>query len=339
MKLILVTGASGFIGSNLILHLLKSTQSRIRAFMLPSDPLRHPENGNPILASNRLEIFLGDIRNKNDVSKAVSGASHVFHLAALSHLGTKRRKDHEEINIKGTQHVCDACLKHHVEGLVHTSSSEVLKRTNQNPTASENHLLEESNAPGPYTRSKIAEEKIVLEYAQKRHAVIVNPTMPVGPGDFLPSPVGFLIQMILQKKMGRFYYPTGFNLVDVRSLAKGHLQAMQDGLRGHRYILGGPNLSFEIFYKKVAANSHQARLGFKIPYGLACLTSGLMENLALFTGNTPLGTLEGIRSVRIPFYMDTTKAKNELGFSCHSIDEALKIQVKQYTVGALLAAP
>ena len=127
------------------------------------------------------------------------------------------------------------------------------------------------------------------------------------------------------------YYPTGFNFVDVRDVAMGHFLAGDKGLSGEHYVLGGQNLSFEFFLQKLEALTSIPAPKRTIGYPIAYLVTTLMEWVATWiTHKRPMGTREGLRAAKKPFYFSSGKAKIELGYEPSAIDGALGEEVTYY---------
>jgi len=242
MTKVLVTGAGGFIGSHLI-NLLSEQQISVRAFILPNKNLKQKRSS--------VEVVHGDIRDAKAVDQAVQGCDKIYHLAAYCNLWSRDHHVYQDVNVGGTKNICGAAKKHGVTKFVYTSTCETMNSPPRKKMADEQDWSLSGRNVGPYAKSKRMAEKIVTDYQNEgRHAVIVHPTLPVGPGDDKPSPVGEMIQLFLRRKM-KMYYPTGFNFVNVKDVAYGHYLAGEKGLSGEHYILGGQNLSFEAFLQKL----------------------------------------------------------------------------------------
>jgi dihydroflavonol-4-reductase len=177
---------------------------------------------------------------------------------------------------------------------------------------------------GPYCRSKFLAERCVLKLAKSGFpAVIVNPTMPIGPCDRNLTPPGQMIRDFLLGKI-KGYMDGSLNIVDVRDVAAGHLLAMQKGISGRRYILGGTNLSVKDFFDRLAALSGCPAPHFKIPYFMALAFAYIEEAYANLSGRRPLSSVTGIRLLRRSLIFDSTRTWRQLGHTCYPVDETLK---------------
>lgn len=332
MKRVLVTGANGFIGAHLIRHLSEKKVS-VRAFILPKTHLKKES----LVKNSPVEVFHGDIRDATSVSKAVKGCHKIFHLAAYCNLWANDRKIYEEVNAGGTQNICRAAETHGVSKLIYTSTCETIKSLDHKKLADERDWSLDGVKVGPYAISKCHGERAVMEYNLKgNHAVVVHPTLPLGPGDATPTPVGEMIQLFLRRKLS-MYYPTGFNFVDVKDVAHGHYLAGEKGLSGEHYILGGQNLIFQTFLKKLESITNIPAPKKTINYPIAYAAAACMELFADWISHKkPMATREGLRAAKYPFYFSSAKSKMELGYNPGRIERALADEVDYYQSGGKL---
>lgn len=322
---VLVTGASGFIGSHLI-HKLTQQGFSVRAFILPET-----QKNFPLTENQKVETYFGDIRDYDGVFKAMQDCDYVFHLAAHCDLWASDRRIYKDINVSGTKNICKAAEKRGIKKLVFTSSCETLAGYQQKNSVNKTEEHFEREPLGPYAHSKLMAEKEVYKYIQKgHHSVIVHPTLPLGPNDWAPSPVGQLIRLFLKRKI-KFYYPTGFNFVDVRDVATGLILAAIKGKSGEHYVFGGQNFTLKDFFEKLQNLSNIPAPKRSIKYSLAYITAALMELFADWISHKkPMATREGVKAARQPLYFSSAKANRELGYEPRDIDEALKEEVAFY---------
>jgi dihydroflavonol-4-reductase len=236
----LVTGASGFVGNNVVRQLLASGEQVRVLSRATSDP--RPLDG---LAVERCP---GDVRDAASMAAACDGVEIVIHAAGHVHLGWRQREQHQAVNVEGSRLVAAAAR---VAGarLVHISGINALGLGKLNSPADE-----ESGLPGiievPYVATKREAERIVLaEVERGLDAVIVNPGFMLGPWDWKPSSAKMLLAVT------RFapIYPTGaVSFCDVRDVAAGIIAAAQKGRRGRQYILAGHNLSYREGWRQMA---------------------------------------------------------------------------------------
>ena len=183
---VLVTGASGFVGSAVARKLLERGFA-VRALVRPTSPRFHLEGLD-------IEFAEGDLRDPETVRPAMAGVRYLFHVAADYRLWARDRNEIVTNNVESTRIVMDEALRAGVERVVYTSSVATLKTGPTGETFDETISLHESHAIGAYKRSKLLAERLVTDMtARGLPAIIVNPSTPVGPRDVKPTPTGRLI--------------------------------------------------------------------------------------------------------------------------------------------------
>lgn len=313
----LVTGGSGFIGRHLV-SLLANRGDQVRVL----DLREWPE------APAGVELRRGSILDRGTLDRAMAGVDRVFHLAANPNLWAPDPQSFLDVNYQGTCRVLEAAARAKVARLVYTSTESILKnsRAPRNSRAGlidETAILTVDDMPGAYCRSKF-----LAEEAAKRAAdtglpvVIVNPTMPIGPGDVLLTPPTKMILGFLNGTIPA-YLNCEFNLVDARDAALGHVQAAERGRIGERYILGGTNLSLRDLLDRLAALTGLAMPRTRVPYALAYAAAVVSESLANLSKQPPLAPLTGVRLARSSMAFDSRKARDELDWACRPLDASL----------------
>jgi dihydroflavonol-4-reductase len=332
-RLNLVTGGSGFIGRHLVDALLARGE-RVRVLDLrPISPL--PE---------RVEMAIGSITDAGHVARAMAGCDRVFHLAANPNLWAPDPKSFDAINHQGTRRVLEAAQKANVARFVYTSTESILK-SYRAPKTSERALIDESvvltldDMPGPYCRSKYLAEQAAREAAAGGlPVVIVNPTMPIGPGDGLLTPPSKMILGFLNGETPA-YLDCEFNLVDARDVAAGQVLAAEQGRVGERYILGNVNLSLGELLASLQRLSGVKMPKARVPYALALVSALVSEGLANLTKKPPMAPLTGVRLARTSMAFDCSKARNELGWQCRTLDASLTDTMRWMSGQGLLRRP
>jgi len=191
---------------------------------------------------------------------------------------------------------------------------------------------------GHYKRSKFEAEQCALRAAEAGlPVVIVNPTTPVGPGDWKPTPTGKIIVDFLNGRMPG-YVDTGLNFVPVEDCARGHLLAAERGRAGQRYILGGRNLTLKQMLDILSATSGRPAPRWKFPYVLAYAAGCVDTGVSRLLGREPQIPLEGVRMARHKMFVDASKAERELGFAPGPIEAALSRAVSWYESNGYVAA-
>jgi dihydroflavonol-4-reductase len=284
-----VTGAAGFIGS----HVARELRQR---------------------GADVRDDFV-DLLDEPGLERAVEGCDAVFHVAALYSFDEPAELL-ERVNVEGTRNVLLACGRKGVRRVVHTSSSGTCGPVAGRPAT------EEDGPPAwelevPYKRTKLAAERLAFAAAgEGLEVVAVNPTTPVGEGDWRPTPTG---RMISGVATGRFrgYLDIGLNVVDVRDVARGHALALERGRSGERYILGGVDLTLRELFAAVADLAGRPRPRLRVPYPLAwwAARAGLLNRNELLLA-------------RLPAYFSSAKAERELGYRPGPVEPALSRATK-----------
>jgi len=324
----LVTGASGFVGYHVTRMLLDRVKN-VRVLIRPTSSTRTIEN-------LKCEIVAGDLRDPLSLTKAVAGVSRIFHVAADYRLWAADPSEIYENNVAGTRHLLDAARLAGVERFIYTSTVGTIAVPRAAGLPNESTHANVSEMIGHYKRSKfLAEQEVLKAAGQGFPAVIVNPTTPIGPGDWKPTPTGRIIVDFLNGRMPG-YVDTGFNVVPVEDVAEGHWLAAERGRIGQRYLLGGRSMMLKEFLDALARVSGYPKSRLRVPHAVA-FVAGLSENIfARLAGREPRIPLEGVRMARHKMFVDCSLAAHELGFQPGSIDAALDRATQWYIANAYI---
>jgi dihydroflavonol-4-reductase len=241
---ILVTGATGLVGINLV-HRLINEGHQVRILVRKKSRTWPFQN-------LILEKCVGDITDAKSVREAVDGCEVVFHAAGYVNISPFIREYAERINVHGTENVIHACIDAKVKRLVHTSSIAAIGYGTKEQPATEESEWNFARMHNPYTDTKRAGEQRVLDAVKGGNldAVIVNPGYIIGPWDMKPTS-GRMILSVVQGKMP-FYPIGGISVAPVDAVIDGHIKALSKGECGERYILGGENLSYREIFEIIA---------------------------------------------------------------------------------------
>jgi dihydroflavonol-4-reductase len=310
----LVTGGSGFIGQHLVALLARSRRVRI----LDLRP--------PAWVPSGVQYVKGSVLDTAAVREALDDVEEVYHLAALPGMWTPHKDDFHAVNCRGTEIVIDAARKRGVSRFLHCSTESILfghSSTESVVTEWIDTTLDEM--PGPYTRSKmLAEQRALRAAATGFPVVIANPTMPIGPHHGNLTPPNLMLQHFLARRL-QFYLDFMMNLVDVRDVAAGLLLAMERGQIGHRYILGGEDISLRRLLDMMGAITGRNALRVPIPAGIAQVSAAIMEFFAdHVTHRFPNATAEAVRIALRSKALSTEKSRRELGYKSRPIEQALR---------------
>lgn len=312
---VLVTGASGFVGSA-VAHALVERGFSVRVLIRPSTSRLN-------IAKLHCEPVLGDMRDQDSMVTALKGARYLFHVAADYRLWSRNPGEIERNNLKGVQATMGAALTTGVERIVYTSSVAALKPGVGAVDETSRHTPQ--SVIGSYKRSKLIAQREVERLIQEKDlpAVIVSPSTPIGPRDIKPTPTG---RIIVEAAAGRMpaFVDTGLNLVHVDDVAQGHLLALDKGRIGENYILGGTDVLLQTMLGDLAFLSGRRPPTLKLPrLPLFPLAWG-SQALARFTGKEPFLTVDALKMSRYHMFFSSEKAKNELGYRARPYIEGLK---------------
>jgi dihydroflavonol-4-reductase len=304
---VLVTGASGFIGSAIVRAFL-SKRFNVRALVRRSSSRLN-------LVCLPVDVVEGDISDEASIAKAMRGVRFVVHAAADYRLWTRNPAELMAVNVLGATNVMQEAMKAGVEKIVYTSSVCTLARTTPRAVADETRSLDAAKAINPYKKSKIIAELAVRELIEKAGlpAVIVNPSAPIGPRDLKPTPTGRIIVECARGRMPA-YVDTGLNLVHVDDVAQGHLLALKHGAVGERYILGGQNVRLGEFLAEIARQTGRRPPLMQLPIAAIYPFAAASELFAHVTGKEPFATRDSLKMAREYMFFDDSKARRELGY-------------------------
>ena len=314
---VLVTGASGFVGSA-VARCLIDAGFDVRALMRPDSDRRNIEG----LA---VEVAAGDLTDTASLERAVAGCRALFHVAADYRLWVRDPAPMFRANVDGTRHLMRAALAVGVERIVYTSSVATLGLRRDGQPADEDTPSAVTDMIGAYKRSKFLAEAEVRRMIEDDGlpAVIVHPSAPVGPRDVKPTPTG---RMVLEAAMGRMpaYVDTGLNVVHVDDVARGHLLAFEKGAFGERYVLGGEDMSLKRILDEIAAITGRPAPRVRLPHNLILPVALVAEAWTrLSGGGEPFVTVDGVRMAKKRMYFSSAKARRALGYDPRPAAEAL----------------
>jgi dihydroflavonol-4-reductase len=319
---VLVTGATGFLGSH-VARLLVERGQRVRVLVRPGRSGGHVD-GMPV------ERVAGDLRDAASLAAATAGVETVYHVAADYRLWARQPREIYESNVTGTRNLLQAARNAGVTRFVYTSTVATVAVPHGDALPDERTETSLDQMIGHYKRSKwLAEQEALSAARAGMPVVIVNPTTPVGPGDAKPTPTGRTIVDFLNGRMPA-YVDTGLNWLPVEDAAAGHLLAAERGVAGERYILGGENLSLKQALDMLAAVSEQPAPRIRLPHAVALAAGYADAAVSRLLGREPRIPLEGVRMARHSMFVDASKARRELGFAPGPVSAALERAVRWY---------
>jgi dihydroflavonol-4-reductase len=318
----LVTGATGFVGSHVARQLV-AAQEQVRA-------LARPSSRRQALDGITVEWTEGDLRDEASLDRALRGVRRVYHLAADYRLWAKRPQEIYQNNVTGTKNLLAAALRARVEKFVYTSTVATIAVSRGASLPDETNRASVDEMVGNYKKSKLIAEQEALRAAHEGlPVVIVNPTTPVGPGDWKPTPTG---KIILDFLLGRMpaYVDTGLNFVAVEDVGRGHLLAAERGKIGERYLLGGKNMTLKELLDALAKITGLAAPSRQIPHAVALVAAYADAAFSRVAGREPRIPVEGVRIARHKMFVNDAKARKDLGYESTAVEAALERAVRWY---------
>ena len=323
----LVTGAAGFMGSNVCAQLLERGD-KVRAFVLEGDKAARYIPGD-------VEIFYGNLCDKASLEPFFAVEQGVeticIHVASMVTVNPYYRKMLLDVNVGGTANIIDMCLEHkECHKLVYVSSTGAIPERPHGEKISEvEEYVNLDEVVGWYSKSKAMATNNIFTAIRERglRATVVYPTGIMGPNDHSLSETTSTIIKIIKGQM-----PAGidgsFNMVDVRDLAAGCIAAADKGRIGEGYILGNEVIRFRDMSRIISQEAGCKPVKFFLPIPIAEMIARSMERRAAKTGKMPLMTTFSVYNLKRNNEFDYSKAVRELGYTTRALDVTLRDQIK-----------
>lgn len=321
----LVTGAAGFLGSNICAQLLERGD-KVRAFVLEGDKAAQ-------YIPKDVEIFYGNLCNKSSLEPFFTVEEGVkticIHVASMVTVNPNYRKLVLDVNVGGTENIVDMCLEHEeCQKLVYVGSTGGIPELPHGEKIKEVKDVNLDDVQGWYSKSKAMAANNVFTAINQRglKACVVYPTGIFGPNDYAISETTSTIIKIIKGEM-----PVGidgsFNIVDVRDLAAGCISAADKGRVGEGYILGNDVIRFKTLNKIIAQEAGCKPIKFFLPISIAERIAKQMEKRAAKSGDVPMMTTFSVYNLKRNNQFDCSKAEQELGYTTRPIVETLRDQI------------
>ena len=328
MSFTLVTGATGFLGSQLVRTLIERGES-VKALVRPGSNLSALE-GYP---QDQFKIAVGDIRIEQSVFAALAGCSRMYHVAANFKMWDPKPSRIIEPAVEGMRATLRAARSRKLDKIVVTSSAGVLGTTAGEELMDETHEFNLKD-PEAYFAAKVAADEVMNEFiADGLPIVSALPATIAGPGDWKPTPNGQLLLEYL-KTPSTSHFPVsggGINVVDVEDVANGHVLAMERGVIGERYLLGGENLTFSQVFETLCDLTGLSEPSAPKSKGLMLFAGLLFELNARLRGGEPRITRRLARDYVDTFsWVTSKKAESKLGYTHRPAREALARSVRWF---------
>ncbi len=319
--MIFITGVTGLIGSYIARKLLSEGES-VLALKREDSDLSLIED-----IAHKIDWITGDVLDVNSLKKGIDKAGVVIHCAAIVSFDKKDLERLFKINVEGTANVVNLCLNNKERKLIHISSVAAIGRSKPSGTLDENTPWESSKDNTYYGRSKYLSELEVWRGVEEGlNAVILNPSVVLGPGDWSRSSTEVFRQVYKNSK----FYSTGFmNYVDVRDVADITYELLKKDITGERLIINADRIPVYDFYKEVASRFGVRRPKIKITYRMAKIGVWLLWLRWVFTGKRPFINNEIIKTLRKSHFFDNAKVVSTLSYSFRPLHETLDWSVSE----------
>lgn len=328
-RIYLVTGAAGFLGSNICKQLLEKGE-KIRALVLPNDP-------SVKYIPKDVEICTGDLCDEASLETffSVPEGDHsvIIHCASMVTVDPAYSEKLMAVNVTGTRNIITKCLAHpECEKMVYVSSTGAIPEAPMGTKISEVDKFEPNDPTkvvGAYSQSKAKASQMVMDSVRVMglKACIVHPSGILGPNDYAVGETTHTLIDIIEGKM-----PIGmqgsFNLCDVRDLAAGCIAAVDKGRIGEAYILANEPVTLKEMCEMLHEECQCQKIKFYLPLGLAGKIAEIMEKKAEKSGEKPMMTTFSVYNLARNNVFDYSKAQKELGYTTRSYKETIHDEVK-----------
>jgi len=318
---IFITGSTGFIGSALVVELLKK-QHTIHALYRDPDKI--------IIRHQKLHYFKGDVGDMESLEKAMQGCTYVFHLAAYAKVWARDPRMFYRVNVTGTRNVLEVALNLKIKRVIITSTAGVIGYS-ANYEANENHFAKNDYFTEYEKTKHLAEVEVEKYNDTDLETVSLLPTRLYGPG--LLSESNTLTLLIKKYIDGKWHFLPGNgkktgNYVFIQDVIRGHINAMFKDVAGERFILGGTNIGYNNFFATIGKVSGKKQWMLPIPVFIILLGSGIMWLLAITLKIKPLLTPAWAKKYLHDWNVSSQKAIKKLDYSITPLEIGLEETIK-----------
>lgn len=323
-RIYIVTGASGFLGNNIIRMLEHDDNAEVRAFVL---------NGESISSLNNLKcsIYYGDVTKADTLNSIFDGSGDaeifVIHCAAVVYIKSKYNSRVYDVNVNGTKNIVDKVLEYNAK-LIYVSSVHAIPEKSDGDLISEVSIFNPDDVVGLYAKTKAEAARYVMDSVKDKglNACIVHPSGILGPYDFSNSHLTALVREIVRGKLP-MCVKGGYDFVDVRDVAKGIIMACDKGKKGECYIMSGEFASIKKLADLVCDVVGKKRIKVVLPIMIAKIVAPFYEMYYNVKGKTPLFTKYSLYTLSSNSNFSNEKAKRDLGFVNRNITDTVKDMV------------
>jgi dihydroflavonol-4-reductase len=335
-----VIGGTGFLGSNLVVELLKAGYT-------PVVVARRPDRIAKVLPGVDVETRQGDLTDLDSLRSALQGCDAVHSVASLmTQVFTSPSPDLREAairtNVEGTLNALCAAREVGARRVIVTSSSSTRYRPGGALVNEDSPPTDPSVLDDPYVRSKVLEEAAIADFARETglEAVCILPGGMIGPQDGGPTPLGgALVARLNGQVSGSIGIVGAFPLVDVRDAARAHVAAMERGVPGKSYLVVARTISSREWGDMVTRVTGLPGASVVIPSSMAMTAAYLIEVIARVTRTTPLFNRNAVRHIIQRQQYDCSRAQRELGITFTPIETALRDAILWYVENGWVSQP
>ena len=327
---VVVTGASGHIGANLV-RMLLDRPGRVRVLV--------HRNTMPLEGLD-IEVFSGDVLDFESLRAAFEGVDIVYHLAAVISIVGDPDGRVRSVNVAGVENVARAALMCGVRRMVHCSSVHSFDMRQATGTLDETarRVADDPGRHAAYDRSKAEGERRVRAVIDEGlDAVIVHPTSVIGPYDFEPSRMGQVFVNLHRRRLPSLV-EGGFDFVDVRDVAQGIIAAAEHGARGESYLLSGEHHRIPAIAAMAEAITGKKAPRLTVPVWVARLGTPVMKVAARLTRSEPLYTSEALAAIHRSPTVGHAKASRDLGYTPRPTEETVRDTYRWFAATGRLPA-
>lgn len=313
--MILVTGATGFLGSFICRKLLKEQIDFIA--------LKRSNSSLSLLEDVKDQIIWheGDITQIDTIDAILEKVDIVIHAAAVVSFHSSDYEKMSRVNVEGTKMLVNSCLRSGIKKLIFVSSVAALGRDKTKSEVDESNKWQESKYNTYYGESKyLAELEVWRGHVEGLDAVVVNPSVILGPGDWNNSSSA-IFKYVWDEKP--FFTQGYINYVDVRDVSDIIYKLLNSNITGQRFIVNAGKVTFKEMFDEIAKRFNKKTPNIKATQLLVKIGLFIEWLKYIFTGKKPLITRETARVGKTQIYFDNTKVLNELNHTFVPLDETL----------------
>ncbi len=324
--MILVTGATGLVGSHLLFELCQK-EEKIRAIYRDESRRERVKHIFSYYSENSEELFSKiewirvNLLDKEDLKTELKNVTQVYHCAAIVSFNPQKKEETIRLNVEMTKNIIEVALENSIFDFCHVSSVATLGKFSKDGVINETIKFDSSEASSAYSIGKYMAEELVLE-AQKKglKPLIVKPSVIIGPGWWDEGSGKFY--SVINKSLP--YYTTGTTgFVDVRDVAKAMVLLMEKNIRCDDFLISAQNISYRDFFSKIARSIDKKPPQIKITPFVSQLVWPIAELIAIIFGKEPVLNRYTARTSQKKNQFSSEKLTKTLDFKFRNVDSSI----------------